>query len=257
MHQINGTLLQQFLTTNTSMNGNRASFHNNSNSNVNSNNSNNQPNLGSNSSSFASQNLHFNNNNQHHNHHNMNNPSNSHGFGQNVHGHNSNAINNNNHNHNANHQNHHNQNHMNSNVNNTIKSNQQSSLALGAPVVSQTNRNSSNTLNNPMNSLSGGLAHQANSLLGFNASSSLNIATNTNNTMANAGGVNGHVASNSNLNNLLLVQQLLSNSLPQLQNVVNGANPVTLSTVAASNSSNSMSGEILFSFFFHLIKIIK
>ena len=99
-----------------------------------------------------------------------------------------------------------------------------------------------------MNSLSGGLAHQANSLMGFNASSSLNIATNTNNTMANAGGVNGHVGSNSNLNNLLLVQQLLSNSLPQLQNVVNGANPVTMATVAAaaaSNSSNSMSGEIL------------
>ena len=96
-----------------------------------------------------------------------------------------------------------------------------------------------------MNSISGGLAHQANSLMGFNGTSSLN--SNVNNAGVGGGGgggtaVNVPVGSNSNLNNLLLVQQLLSSSLPQLQNVANGTNPITLATVAASASTNSIAG---------------
>ena len=84
------------------------------------------------------------------------------------------------------------------------------------------NRNSSNTLSSTINSLSGGLTQQVNTLMGFNASS-LNSNNSSNTTNVVGAPKNGSVVSstNSNLKNLLLVQQLLSSSLPQLQNAVN------------------------------------
>lgn len=94
-----------------------------------------------------------------------------------------------------------------------------------------------------LNSLTANLVHQSNNLVGLGLGSVNNGANNAslNGTPVTNGSNSNQPPAPHNINNLLLVQQLLSSSLPQLQN------QATLAAVTGSNSTNS--GRCLFPFF--------
>jgi len=83
---------------------------------------------------------------------------------------------------------------------------------------------------------------QAGSISNTKNNSNINRNSNNNNSSNSVSNSIGNgPAQSANLNNLLLVQQLLNSSLPQLQNAAN-ANPAALAAaVAAANNNNSSS----------------
>lgn len=146
--------------------------------------------------------------------------------------------------------------HLNHNVN------QQQNLSQGSNTSNQYHRSNQHasfnqnvtsnpvnaTITNAVNNLAQNTAQllsQNNGLIGINSIgqsiNSSNHVTNGNSSTATTPNV-PPTNSVSNLNNLLLVQQLLNSSLPQLQNVAN-ANPVALAAAvsAASNSTGKFS----------------
>ena len=101
----------------------------------------------------------------------------------------------------------------------------------------QNNTSNSNLPHNPsINTLNNSLLHQANNI----SSIGINGGLQNNNNSSSSSGI-------PNINNLLLVQQLLNSSFPQLQNVAN--NPVALAVSAVASNQNNNGNSFLFQVF--------